>query len=328
MANLSTKYLGLDLRNPVIVGSSGLTDSVKDIKELEKFGAGAVVLKSVFEEEILHEMGHDVSGVKINDSDSTAFDYHGYQVKEKNLSAYVNLIKEAKQAVSIPVIASINCVTSHEWLYYAQKFQKAGADALELNVFSQPADFTKTAEENEQIYFDLAHKVKERVSIPVALKISHYAANLGPFIKELSETGIDGLVLFNRFCSPDFDIENFTLTTSNVLSRTEDLSISLRWVAIMSERVGCDLSASTGVHDGTALIKQILAGANSVQVVSTLYKNNKSFLQEMLKELDFWMDRHGFTSIDNFRGKMSQSKSEDPAAYERVQFMHYSQGQE
>lgn len=328
MANLSTKYLGLDLRNPIIVGSSGLTDSVEKIKELEKFGAGAVVLKSVFEEEILHEMGHTVSGTEKVGPGSGAFDYHGYQVKEKNLGAYVTLIEEAKQAVSIPVIASINCVTSHEWLYFAQKFQDAGADALELNVFAPPTDFNKTAEENEQIYFDLANKVKERVSIPVALKISHYAANLGPFIKELSETGIDGLVLFNRFWSPDFDIENFKLTATGVLSRSEDLSISLRWVAIMSERVQCDLSASTGVHDGTAVIKQILAGANSVQVVSALYKNDKSFLQDMVQELDFWMDRHGFKTIDDFRGKMSQSKSDNPAVYERVQFMHYFQAQE
>ncbi len=328
MANLSTKYLGLDLRNPIIVGSSGLTDSVEDIKELEKFGAGAVVLKSIFEEEILHEMEYEIAGAEKEGYDSGAFDYYDYKIKEKNLSAYVKLIEETKKSVSIPVIASINCVSAHEWMYYAQKFETAGADALELNVFVLPTNFNKTAEENEQVYFDLANKVKDRVKIPVALKISHYSSNLGPFIQTLSETGIDGLVLFNRFWSPDFDIENFQLTSSHVLSRADELSISLRWVAIMSERVKCDLSASTGVHDSGAVIKQLLAGANSVQVVSALYKNNKSYLQDMLSELESWMERHGFASIDEFRGKMSQSKSEDPAVYERVQFMRYFRGQE
>ena len=327
MVNLSTKYLGLSLRNPIIVGSSGLTDSVDDIKELEKFGAGAVVLKSIFEEEILHEMEHEVKGAEKDGFDAAAFDYYDYKIKEKNLSAYIKLIEQAKEAVSIPVIASINCVSAHEWTYYAQKFEAAGADALELNVFALPTNFHKTAEENEQIYFDLANKVKERVQIPVALKISHYSSNLGPFIQNLSETGIDGLVLFNRFWSPDFDIENFELTSTHVLSQAEELSISLRWIAIMSERVKCDLSASTGVHDAAAVIKQLLAGASSVQVVSALYKNNKSFLQEILSKLEKWMERHNFNSIDDFKGKMSQSKSEDPAVYERVQFMRYFRGQ-
>lgn len=328
MANLSTKYLGLDLRNPIIVGSSGLTDSVDDIKELEKFGAGAVVLKSIFEEEILHEMEHEIAGAEKEGYDSGAFDYYDYKIKEKNLSAYMKLIEETKKEVSIPVIASINCVSAHEWLYYAQKFEAAGADALELNVFALPTNFNKTAEENEQVYFDLANKVKDRVKIPVALKISHYSSNLGPFIQTLSETGIDGIVMFNRFWSPDFDIENFQLTSSHVLSKSEELSISLRWVAIMSERVKCDLSASTGIHDAAAVIKQLLAGANTVQIVSALYKNNKSYLQDILAELESWMERHNFTSIEDFRGKMSQSKSEDPSVYERVQFMRYFRGQE
>ncbi len=328
MANLSTKYLGLNLRNPLIVGSCGLTSTVADIVALEKAGAGAVVLKSIFEEEILMEMEHEVSAAENDGYDAKAFDYYDYKIKDKNLSAYVKLIEETKAAVSIPVIASINCVSAHEWPYFAKKIEAAGADALELNIFALPTNFNKTSADNEQLYFEVAQKIKEHVSIPVSLKISPYSANLGPFIQKLSETGIAGLVLFNRFWSPDFDIDNFTLIASHVLSRGDELALSLRWIAIMSERVSCDLSASTGVHDASSAIKQILAGANAVQIVSALYKNGKEHLQTILDEMNVWMDKHEFESIDDFRGKMSQAKSEDPAMYERVQFMRFFRGTE
>lgn len=328
MANLSTKYLGLELKNPIIVGSSGLTDSVDDIKALEKYGAGAVVLKSIFEEEIMSEMENEVQKAQTEGFDSAAFDYYDYKIKEKNLSAFVELIKETKKEVSIPLIASINCVSAHEWTYFAKKFEEAGADALELNVFAMPTNFKKTADENERLYFDLAEQIKKRVGLPVSLKISPYSSNLGPFIQKLSQTGIEGLVLFNRFWSPDFDIENFTINSSNVLSKSDELALSLRWIAIMSQRVNCDLAASTGVHNGEAVIKQLLAGANAVQVVSALYKNNKTYLLDMIDELKSWMERHNFSSIDDFRGRMSQAKAEDPAMYERVQFMRYFRGHE
>lgn len=328
MADLSTTYLGLKLRNPLIVGSCGLTSTVSDIVALEKAGAGAVVLKSIFEEEILMEMEHEVSAAETDGYDAKAFDYYDYKIKDKNLSAYVKLIEETKAAVSIPVIASINCVSAHEWPYFAKKIEQAGADALELNIFALPTNFKKTSAENEQLYFEVANKIKEHVSIPVSLKISPYSANLGPFIQKLSETGIAGMVLFNRFWSPDFDIDNFTLTASHVLSRGDELALSLRWIAIMSERVSCDLSASTGVHDAPSAIKQILAGAQSVQIVSALYKQGKGYLQTILNDMKAWMEKHEFESIDAFRGKMSQAKSEDPAMYERVQFMRFFRGNE
>jgi dihydroorotate dehydrogenase (fumarate) len=168
--------------------------------------------------------------------------------------------------------------------------------------------------------------VKKTVSIPIALKISYYFSNLGPMIQQLSETGIAGLVLFNRFYSPDFDIDKLEVVSSNVFSNPSDLHLSLRWIAIMAERVSCDLAASTGVHDGNALIKQILAGANAVQVVSSLYKNGKGQIKTMLSILEKWMTRKGFNSLSDFRGKMSQAKSSNPAAYERVQFMRYFGG--
>jgi len=326
MADLSTTYMGLELRNPIIIGSSGLTDSVEEIIELEKQGAGAVVLKSIFEEEIMMASEHLVYLAEQEGYDSKAFDYYDYKLKEEALSSYIKLIEEAKKSVKIPVIASVNCLSGHEWPYYAKKFEEAGADALELNIFALPSNLKRTAEQNEKLYFTVAQKVKQEITIPVSLKISHYSAALAPFIRDLSHSGVDALVLFNRFWSPDFDIDNFKIIAGSVLSKSDELTLSLRWIAIMSQRVGCDLSASTGIHDGAAVIKQLLAGAASVQVVSALYKNGKSYIQQMLREVDVWMNKHAFENIDQFRGKMSQSKSEDPAMYERVQFMRYFRG--
>ncbi|MCP4629131.1 MAG: dihydroorotate dehydrogenase-like protein [bacterium] len=324
--DLSTQYLGLKLKNPVIAGSSGLTNSVKSIQDLEESGAGAVVLKSIFEEEIAFEYEDILKEASEEGVNLDQFDYYDFHIKGEKLDKYTTLIEESKKSVSIPVIASINCVYSHEWTSFAKQLQTAGADALELNMFFLPSEFDRTSEEKEKAYFQIIEKVQKEVSIPIALKISYYFSNLGPMIQQLSETGIAGLVLFNRFYSPDFDIDKMEVVSSNVFSAPSDLPTSLRWIAIMAERVSCDLAASTGVHDGTALIKQILAGAKAVQVASTLYKNGKGQIAGMLKTLEDWMGQKSFNKLDDFRGKMSQAKSSNPAAYERVQFMKYFGG--
>ena len=326
MTDLTTHYLGLKLRNPLIAGSSGLSNSIKGVKEFEDNGAGAVVLKSIFEEEIVFEYQDVLKEAREEGVNMDQFDYFDYQIKGEKLKKYTALISECKSSVSIPVIASINCVYSHEWTAFAKQLQDAGADALELNMFFLPSDFARTTEEKEKAYFQIIENVKKTVSIPIALKISYYFSNLGPMIQQLSETGIAGLVLFNRFYSPDFDIDKLEVVSSNVFSNPSDLHLSLRWIAIMAERVSCDLAASTGVHDGNALIKQILAGANAVQVVSSLYKNGKGQIKTMLSTLDEWMTRKGFNRLSDFRGKLSQAKSSNPAAYERVQFMRYFGG--
>jgi dihydroorotate dehydrogenase (fumarate) len=326
MVDLSTQYLGMKLKNPVIAGSSGLTNSVKSIQDLEESGAGAVVLKSIFEEEIAFEYEDILKEASEEGVNLDQFDYYDFHIKGEKLDKYTTLIEESKKNVSIPVIASINCVYSHEWTSFAKQLQTAGADALELNMFFLPSEFDRTTEEKEKAYFQIIEKVQKEISIPIALKISYYFSNLGPMIQKLSETGIAGLVLFNRFYSPDFDIDKMEVVPSNVFSSPSDLPTSLRWIAIMAERVSCDLAASTGVHDGTALIKQILAGANAVQVASTLYKNGKGQIAELLNTLEAWMDKKSYTSLSDFRGKMSQAKSSNPAAYERVQFMKYFGG--
>lgn len=326
MADLSTKYLGLTLRNPIIVGSSGLTSSVERIKELEENGAAAVVLKSIFEEEILAESEAAVREAAPTGYALETFDYFDYQVRGERLGQYKALVTESKRAVSIPVIASINCTYSHEWAYFARELEAAGADALELNMSFLPTDLRHSAAEVESAYFAVIERVLAEVKIPVALKISYYFTNLAQMIQRLSETGVAGLVLFNRFYSPDFDLDTLQVVPSNVLSTPNELAISLRWMAIMSGRVKCDLAASTGVHDGKAVIKQILAGARAVQVVSALYRHGVSHLRTMLHELNDWMTEHEYYGLELFRGKMSQAASDNPAAYERAQFMRYFGG--
>ena len=326
MVDLTTEYIGMKLKNPVIAGSSGLSGSVNGVIELEKNGAAAVVLKSIFEEEIMLEHEDIMREAREQGVNLDQFDYFDFDLKSNRIQKYIDLLTESKQKVSIPVIASINCVFSHEWTSFAKQLQDAGADALELNMFFLPSDFDRTAEEKDRAYFQIIEKIQKEISIPIALKISHYFSNLGPMIQQLSGTGIAALVLFNRFYSPDFDIDKFKVISSNVFSAPSDLSISLRWIAIMSQRVSCDIAASTGVHDGNALIKQILAGANAVQVVSTLYQNGKGKIGEMLETLEEWMEKKDFNSLNDFRGKMSQAKSNDPAAYERMQFMKHFGG--
>ena len=328
MADLKVHYMGLDLRNPIIVGSSGLTEKVENISNLERNGAGAVVLKSLFEEEIVLEKEAMLKQMQGGDFlYPETVDYYQYEDTPKETTAdYLDLIRNAKKQVSIPVIASINCMTAQQWTWFPREIENAGADGLELNLFILPSDPDKSSSENEKIYFDIINSVVETVTIPVALKISYYFSDLAGMIKRLADTKIKGLVLFNRFYSPDFDIDNFRITSGSVLSSPGDLALSLRWVAMMADRVQCDLAASTGVHDTQALIKQILAGAKGVQVVSAIYKHGGELIGEMTHQLGSWMDKHGFESVDEFRGKMSQAKSQHPAAYERVQFMRYFRG--
>lgn len=326
MADLRTRYMGLSLRNPIIVGSSGLTNSVEKIKELEKMGAGAVVLKSLFEEQIRFQINHSVTQSESVYSYPEAEDYIGNYTKETNVAEYLTLIRKCKSSVSIPIIASVNCVSSIEWISFAQKIQEAGADALELNIFILPSDPKRNSEQNEQVYFDIAMAIIKQVSIPVALKISYYFSSLTNTALKLSWTGIKGMVLFNRFYSPDIDIDKFEVTSSNVLSSPEEISTSLRWVAMLSDRLHCDISASTGVHDGEGVIKQLLAGAKAVQITSCLYKNGTGVIPEMLKFIEAWMDNHEFKTTNDFIGKMSFKEADNPAAYERVQFMKHFAG--
>ena len=328
MIDLTTKYLGITIKNPLIVGSSGLSSSVEDIKKLESNGAAAVVLKSIFEEEILLEAN---ARIKEAETDkmmytelSETFDYVDMHVKEDKLSKYLKLVVDTKKEVLIPVIASINCTTPYEWTDFAVKLQDAGADALELNIFLNPVDLSD--KDFEQTYLDIVNKVLSRVSIPVSVKISPYFTKPGLIIKKLSETGIGGIVLFNRSYTPDIDIDSLEIKSANIYSNADDQGNVLRWIALMSKKVKCDLAASTGIHSGEAAVKQILAGACVVQIVSVLYQEGLEQINVMLNYIEDWMTKKGYNYISQFKGKVSQEGIKDPAAFERMQFMKYFSG--
>jgi len=327
MAELNTKYLGLSLSNPIVIGSSGLTGSVKEIVELAENGAGAVVLKSIFEEQIMLEADYRMKKAEENGllytEYSETLDYIDVHLKEKHLGGYLEMIREVKSKVMIPVIASINAISSLEWITFAKQIEQAGADALELNIFVMPFNLEKSCNDNEETYYNVLRKIKSVVTIPVSVKISPYFANLGSVILNLEKNGADGIVMFNRFSSPDIDINSMKVTHADRLSQANEMYNSLRWIAIMANRVNVDLAASTGIHDGEAVIKQLLAGATVTQITSAIYKHGAGYIPTMLNFVKDWMEEHGFNYIEQFRGKLSQSASQNPEAYERVQFMKY-----
>jgi len=328
MTDLSTSYMGFKLKNPIIAGSSGLNKTVENLIKLEKSGAAAIVLKSLFEEQIMHQITNAIKHSENTESYAypEAEDYIGHYTREKDLGDYLKLIEDAKKSVSIPIIASINCLSSSEWISFAKKIEDAGADGIELNIFILPSDTKRDSEQNEQVYFDIVMEVMRQVSIPVAVKISYYFSSLAKTALKLSWTGIAGMVLFNRFFSPDIDIDKFEVTSSNVFSSPAEISTSLRWVAMLSDKLHCDIAASTGIHDGEAMVKQLLAGAKAVQIVSTLYKNGFEQIGQMTSFLEAWMDKHKFTKTEDFIGKLSLKAAENAAAYERVQFMKHFAG--
>lgn len=337
MPDLSCTYLGLHLKNPLIVGSSGLTSSLENLKLAASLGAGAIVLKSVFEEQIkfetdkLIESGNgNIQSWKeafesiVSTSEyyyEEAYDYLTSYAKEHTLKQYLTSISEAKNTIDIPVIASINCSSQYDWQYFAKRIQESGADALELNVYLLPSDFDKKGNENEQVYFDVINEVKKFVTIPIALKTGFYFSSLARTLLELSETGIAGLTLFNRPYNPDIDIDQLQVSASNMFSNDTEYTNTLRWVAILSGRVKCDIAASTGIHNHQTVIKQLLAGADAVQMASVFYKHHFDILPQIITGLESWMTQHKFTRISDFKGLLGKKNINNPASYERVQFL-------
>ena len=320
MVNTETTYLGLKLRNPIIVSSSGLSNSIEKIKKLEESGAGAVVLKSLFEEQINYDAGTLSKGTDYPE----ASDYVNYYIKNNSVENYLKLIRQAKEEVSIPVFASINCISSDRWLEFAKRAEDAGADGLEVNVFILPMDKNAKAEKYENIYYELADNLKEKISIPFAFKLGANFTNLVGMVERLNALDVPGVVLFNRFYEPDIDIDSLNFTSAEVFSSPADIRHSLRWVGIISSKVEkIDIAASTGVHDGNGVVKQLLAGAEAVQVCSTIYKNGFGQLKSILEDLKTWMTKKSYDSIEDFRGKMSYKKIANPLIYERSQFMRY-----
>lgn len=323
MANLETSYMGLKLKNPIVVASSGLTNSVEKIKSLEQAGAAAVVLKSLFEEQINSEVSHLINKDPQN-LYPEAEDYIWNYTRNNSVTAHLELLKEVKKQVSIPIIASINCVTAKEWVVFAKDFEKAGADALELNLFVVPTNRSQSGAEIEKLYIDVLTQVKKQVNIPVSVKIGFYFSNLIEMVEKLMAHGASAVTMFNRFYEPDINLEKLELSASEVFSSPADIRRTLRWVGLVSAALPkVEIAASTGIHDGQAVAKQLLAGAQVTQLCSVIYIEGSQVINGILTDLEAFMDKWNFETIDAFRGRLSYAKIEDPMLYERSQFMKY-----
>ncbi len=326
MTDLSTTYMGLKLKSPVIIGSSGLTNSVEKIKEIERAGAGAVVLKSLFEEQIKHDIRRMFSHQDMSGAYTEADDYIANYSRVHKVEEYLNLIRGCKESTSFPVIASVNCVSASEWVSFSKNIEIAGADALELNVFVLPADVSKEAADFEKLYFDLLAKVKKEIKIPVAMKISSHFTDLGNMVKKLGWAGANGMVLFNRFFSPDIDIDKRCMAVGSIYSSPDEIATSLRWIGLLAGKVQVDLCASTGVHDGVGVIKQLLAGAQAVQVCSAIYQKGVPHIRIIIEEIVSWMEKNQHDKISDFAGKMSSKALGSSTSFTRVQFMKHFAG--
>ena len=321
MANLKTSYLGLELDNPIIVGSCSLTKTVDQVKEAAEAGAGAVVLKSLFEEQIRLEYAATTEALA-NDLHPEALQYLEADIAAQHGPRwYLELIREASKAVSIPVIASVNCTGAATWTEFAQQIAAAGAAALELNLYALPTDPTLPSADIERTYLDTVAEVTQNVKLPVGVKLAPYLTNVGRMASQLTERGANGLVLFNRFFQPDIDVDAESLRGGVILSHKGDHRRTLRWIALLSGRVKADLCASGGVHDGKTVVKQILAGADAVQTVSSLYKNGIGYLTSLRDDLDAWMEEKGYADLDAFRGSCSHAETPDADRLERAQYI-------
>jgi dihydroorotate dehydrogenase (fumarate) len=321
--DLSTTYLGLKLKNPLVIAASPMTQKLDSLITLEEKGAAAAVFPSLFEEQIEHDMLeltklHEFHTESYAEALSYFPDEDDYHVGPEG---YLEAVSRAKKAVTIPVIASLNGTSKGGWVRYAKMMQDAGADALELNVYFIAADLTMTGRDVEARYCDLVFAVKQSVSIPLAVKIGPYFSAMGNMAKRLVEAGADGLVLFNRFLQPDIDLETLETKPRLVLSTPFEMLLPLRWIAILRGRLKASLALTSGLHDAEGLIKALLAGADVGMVVSTVYEEGSSHVSKILSGLREWMEEREYESVQQLKGSMSQENCTDPAAFERGNYM-------
>ncbi len=321
--DLTTRYLGLNLRTPLVPSASPLSDEVDNIKRMEDAGAAAVVLHSLFEEQLTHERNalqyHLMYGT---DSFPEALTFlpepHEFTLGPEE---YLNIIRKAKEAVSMPIIASLNGAAIGGWIDYAKKIQQAGADALELNVYFIPTEMERTSLEIEQNYIDIVKAVKSVVSIPVAMKLSPFFSNMANMAKRLDQAGVNGLVLFNRFYQPDINLETLEVQTNVNLSTPQSMRLPLRWLAIIYGRVKADLAATSGIHSARDVLKILMVGADVAMLCSVLLKRGIDVIREIETGMSEWMTEHDYQSVRQLQGSMSQKYCSDPTAFERAQYM-------
>lgn len=322
MTDLSTTWLGLRLRNPIVVSSSSLTGSLDKLKELEAAGAGAVVLKSIFEEQI------NLEADKIDDAlhagagfAEGSSSFFSDMPMDFGPTEYLDLLKSAKQSLKIPVVASINCVSKGRWTDYAAKIQSAGADALELNLYFIPTDVARSGADIETQYIDIVRDVRTHTALPLSVKLHPFLTSIPNMVAKVAQAGANGVTLFNRFYQPNIDVDDLKIAHTLQLSRPEDALLPLRWIALLHGRVPVDLAATSGIHDGRGAVKMLLAGASVAQVASVLFKHKPAHLGEILREFEAWMKEKQYASVADFRGLLSQKSNPEPAAFERAQYI-------
>jgi dihydroorotate dehydrogenase (fumarate) len=325
--NHSTEYLGLKLENPLIVGAGPFCDSVDSARQLQDAGAAAVVMRSIFEEQIeveLRALAHAIETPAESTPEATSYfpNFSEYQLAPDQ---YLHQIEGLKKALSIPVIASLNGSRMGGWIDYARKFESAGADAIELNLYQIATRASVAADEVEADLREIVHLVSDSVRIPVAVKISPFHTSPANFVLSLEHAGAAGVVVFNRFYQPDLDLDEMEVLPKLRLSETSELLVRLRWLAIISPQVRCSLAATGGVHSAQDVLKALFAGANAVQIVSALLQNGPRFLSVLLDGMSQWMGEHGYTSVSEFRGAMNLKRCPDPAAFERANYIRILQ---
>ena len=321
--DLSTTYMGLKLKNPIVPSASPLTQDIDSVKALEDAGAAAVVCHSLFEEQITHESGeldHYLSYGTESYAEATTYFPEPDDFKLGPVE-YLDHIADLKKTVDIPVIGSLNGVSNGGWVKYAKNIQEAGADALELNVYYIPTNGNLTGSEIENMYIDTLKAVKENVDIPVAIKLSPYFTSMSNMAKRLDKAGADALVLFNRFYQPDFDLEKLEVVPNLVLSTNWELRLPLRWISILYSNVEASLALTSGVHSHIDVLKSMMAGADVAMMASELLVNGTGRVSEILKDLEKWMEEKEYASIQMMKGSMSQKSVEEPAAFERANYM-------
>ncbi len=321
MADLSTQYLGLQLPTPLVLASSALSNRVDNLEMAEGHGAGAVVLRSLFEEQ-LEAQNSALEEELARGADSSPEARTYFPPQRVGPHDYLSLVERAKRALEIPVIASLNCCAAGSWTGYARDIEQAGADALEVNLYAVEADPGVSSAEVEKRYLDVVRAIRAAVKIPIAVKLSPYFTSLAHFAARLDEAGANGLVLFNRFLQPDLSLERMAATPTMTLSSLGEALVPLRWIGLLHGRVRGDLAASTGVYDASGALKQILAGASVVQLASALVKNGIPYLGKMLQGIEEWLDKRGASTLAEIRGTLSQRAVQDPGAFERAQYVH------
>lgn len=321
MIDMKTTYMGLELKNPIIAGASGLTSDIYSLKKIEDAGASAVVTKSLFEEQIrLQEMQFEVEAHR-NDNLYSEMTNIFPNLEFAGPKEHLMWLKKTKESLSIPVIASLNAVEKETWTEYAAALEETGVDAIELNFYSSPRSSEEQADAVEDEQVEIIGNVKKAVSVPIGVKLSPFYTNPLNFIKRIDDAGAEGLMLFNRLFQPDIDVDKETNTFPLGFSQTVDQRLPLRFTGLLFEKIGADLCAGTGIMEGKDVVKMILAGADAVQVVSTLYKNSVSHIGSMLKEIEDWMTAKGYESLAAFQGNLSRARSKDPWIYTRSQYV-------